>query len=290
MWVTTFHSACGRMPGDAEKLGYAGLHDLRRGRFDPRMIKRVMKSSMSTRRFPPGDQERDLRGQNELIDPRVQTAGRLLLRGHGGGTRALRAKRNGRVQRDGLDDLLVRMVNVLELFPGEGALAAGLPLRAGRRIPGHQPRPVQAASAALRRAPEPDRGRRRDQSIYGFRHADIRNILDFGRTFRREGGQLEQNYRSTQTILSAANAVVENNRDRRSKEALDRPRPGRRGNRGRAALTSMRKPAGWQARSGADWLVEDEGISPLDVAVFYRMNAMTGFSKTRWSGSAPPTG
>ena len=64
-----------------------------------------------------------------------------------------------------------------------------------------------------------------DQSIYAFRGADIRNITDFEKDYRTPTILLEQNYRSTQNILSAANAVIERNPDRRPR-SVDRLRCG----------------------------------------------------------------
>jgi DNA helicase II / ATP-dependent DNA helicase PcrA len=112
-----------------------------------------------------------------------------------------------------------------------------------------------------------------DQSIYGWRGADVRNMLDFERAFPDAAVVvLDQNYRSTQTILDAANAVIANNLSRKPKEL-------------------------WTSRGGGDQLVRyvaedehDEGawlaaeISRLhrddgyrwgDVAVFYRTNAQS---------------
>lgn len=105
-----------------------------------------------------------------------------------------------------------------------------------------------------------------DQSIYSWRGADIRNILDFERDF--EGAQvfrLEQNYRSTSPILKAANAVVKNNEERLGKTlwtARDEGNPVR----------------FYLAIDGADearFVVEDfvaSGVAPRDAAVLYRTN------------------
>ena len=112
-----------------------------------------------------------------------------------------------------------------------------------------------------------------DQSIYGFRHADIRNILDFERDFPdAEVIKLEQNYRSTQTILSAANAVVDHNRERRPKRLwteLEGGEPVR-----LSELSDEHEEARWVAGE-IERLGEEEGVTREDVAVFYRTNAMS---------------
>jgi DNA helicase-2/ATP-dependent DNA helicase PcrA len=112
-----------------------------------------------------------------------------------------------------------------------------------------------------------------DQSIYGFRHADIRNILDFERDFPdAEVVKLEQNYRSTQTILSAANAVVERNRQRRPKRLWTELAGGDPVQL--SELTDEHEEARWVAGE-IERLGEEEGLRREDVAVFYRTNAMS---------------
>jgi DNA helicase-2/ATP-dependent DNA helicase PcrA len=109
-------------------------------------------------------------------------------------------------------------------------------------------------------------------SIYGFRGADIANILNFEDDFPdAEVVKLEQNYRSTQTILSAANAVVSHNRGRKSK----------------ALWTDLGEGDPVRVRELADEHAEarfvaaeiermvDEGVSREEIAVFYRTNAQS---------------
>src|SRR5258707_7246606 len=112
-----------------------------------------------------------------------------------------------------------------------------------------------------------------DKSIYGFRHADIRNILDFERDFpEAEVVKLEQNYRSTQTILSAANAVVERNRERRPKRLWTEVEGGEQVQL--SELADEHEEARWVAAE-IERLGEEHGVARSDVAVFYRTNAMS---------------
>ncbi|WP_374271678.1 DNA helicase PcrA [Actinoplanes sp. M2I2] len=112
-----------------------------------------------------------------------------------------------------------------------------------------------------------------DQSIYAFRGATIRNILEFERDYPDARTiLLEQNYRSTQTILSAANAVIDRNTSRKPKRLWSDQGAGEQ-IVGYVADTEHAE-ADWVARE-IDRLGDREGVRPGDVAVFYRTNAQS---------------
>jgi len=111
-----------------------------------------------------------------------------------------------------------------------------------------------------------------DQSIYGFRGADVRNILDFEKDFPDAGVvKLEQNYRSTERILAAANAVVSRNAGRKGKR-LWTDAAGGEPIRIRQ-LTDEHEEARYVA--GEIERLTDQGVPNTDVAVFYRTNAQS---------------
>ncbi|HVC43386.1 MAG TPA: UvrD-helicase domain-containing protein [Candidatus Binataceae bacterium] len=112
-----------------------------------------------------------------------------------------------------------------------------------------------------------------DQSIYRWRGADIRNILDFERDFSRALiFKLEQNYRSTRTILAAADTVIQNNRERKAKRLWTANPDGE----------PVTYYTGMTERDEADFIAREItqlGITgatrPADVVVFYRVNAQS---------------
>ncbi len=112
-----------------------------------------------------------------------------------------------------------------------------------------------------------------DQSIYGWRGADIRNILEFERDYPDAAVvKLEQNYRSTATILAAANAVVANNAGRKPKTLWTANAGGESISRYQA--TDERDEARFVAVE-IERLLREEGRSYADMAVFYRTNAQS---------------
>jgi len=112
-----------------------------------------------------------------------------------------------------------------------------------------------------------------DQSIYSWRGADIRNILEFEGDYPEATViRLEQNYRSTETILAAANAVVANNRGRKPKTLWT-------ANAGGEAISryyaSDERDEARFIAAEIERLVRTEGRSYMDFAVFYRTNAQS---------------
>jgi DNA helicase-2/ATP-dependent DNA helicase PcrA len=112
-----------------------------------------------------------------------------------------------------------------------------------------------------------------DQSIYRFRAADIRNILDFEMSFPdAETILLEQNFRSTQNVLDAANAVISRNPGRKEKRLFTEGETGPLITRYRAV--DEHDEASWIA-SEIRRLETEEGLVHGDVAIFYRTNAQS---------------
>ena len=112
-----------------------------------------------------------------------------------------------------------------------------------------------------------------DQSIYAFRGADIRNIQDFEQDFpNAKTIMLEQNYRSTQTILDAANAVIARNENRKPKKLWTALGEGDKivG----YAADNAQQEAGWIANEIAR-IHEEEGVAYRDIAIMYRANAQS---------------
>ncbi len=196
MWVMTFHSACARMlRAEAERLGYTRQFTIYDQADSRRLVKQCLDElGVDTKRFTPGAIQHQISdAKNQLRDA---AAYRQLVGSYFEQTVAdvyeLYERELHRMNAMDFDDLLVPHRQRPRALPrGPRPLRGDLPPRARRRVPGHQPRPVPAAPAARP-------GEHRNlvvvgddaQSIYGFRGADIRNILDFQDDFPgRDDGQ-----------------------------------------------------------------------------------------------------
>jgi DNA helicase-2/ATP-dependent DNA helicase PcrA len=278
MWVTTFHSACARMlRADAERLGYSRGFTIYDQPDSLRMLKRCLEElGVDPKRYPPRAVQSKISGaKNQLIDPTAY--GEMQVGGFEevvAEAFPLYEKRMLEANAMDFDDLLVRAVNALELFEEVRERWRGT----FRHVLVDEYQDTNHAQYRLLQLLAAEHGNLmvvgdEDQSIYGFRHADIRNIMDFEQDFPEAAiVKLEQNYRSTQTILSAANAVVERNRQRRPKELWTEESGGEPVQLNE--LGDEHEEARWVAGEIAR-LAEEEGVKRSEVAIFYRTNAMS---------------
>ena len=223
IWILTFHSACGRiLRREAERLGYRSNFTIYDQADQIRLVKQCLEElERDPKRFVPrGIHSQISNAKNQLLGPddyaaRVasfydQTVADVY---------GLYQRRLFGSNAVDFDDLLMLTVNVLDRFPEARTRWA----KAFRYILVDEYQDTNHAQYVLLKQLA---GEHRnlmavgdpDQSIYSFRGADIRNILEFERDF--SGTKiipLEQNYRSTNTILRAANHVIRNNRERKEK-------------------------------------------------------------------------
>jgi ATP-dependent DNA helicase UvrD/PcrA len=278
MWVTTFHSACARMLRvDAERLGYSKGFTIYDQADSQRMLKRCLtEQGVDPKRFPPRAVHAKISGaKNQLIDSDSYNEAafgefeEIVAEAF-----PLYEKRMREANAMDFDDLLVRAVNVIELFEDVRERWR----RTFRHVLVDE---YQDTNHAQYRLLQLLAGEHKNlmvvgddaQSIYGFRHADVRNILDFESDFEdAEVVKLEQNYRSTQTILSAANAVIERNREGLRKELWTEDEGGAPVQLNE--LTDEHQEARWVAGE-IERLEEEDGVGRSQVAVFYRTNAMS---------------
>jgi DNA helicase-2/ATP-dependent DNA helicase PcrA len=293
MWVCTFHSACARMlRQDAPLLGYRTNFTIYDEDDSTRLIKHCLEDlRLDTKRFPPrGVQSLISDAKNKLID--VDEFGRRG-GGEGGGwsdgpagaddgvsgyldvaAQVYRRYQARMLEQNAFDfdDLLMRVVDVLQLFPQRLEYYRDQ----FRHVLVDEYQDTNKAQYLLVKLLTEEHRQVTvvgddDQSVYSWRGADIRNILSFEDDFAdAKVIKLEQNYRSSTTILDAANALVAHNRGRKPKNLWSE-----RGTGEQVTVFECRDEHE-EARLVCEEIVELLRHRPAaDVAVFYRVNAQS---------------
>ncbi|MGZ5333631.1 MAG: ATP-dependent helicase [Solirubrobacterales bacterium] len=278
MWVTTFHSSCARiLRTEAARLGYASNFTIYDEADSLRMLKRCMAElEIDPKRYPPrsirariSDAKNALLGAEDLEQSQGSPYDEVVA-----GAFRLYEKRMVEANAMDFDDLLVRTVNVLELFEEVREKWRNR----FRWVLVDEYQDTNRAQYRLLQLLSEEHGNLTvvgddAQSIYGFRQADIRNILEFDRDFPgTEVVKLEQNYRSTKTILGAANALIANNKSNKKKKLWTD------GDEGLPIKVAELADEHAEARHviGEIERISSEEETPRDeVAVFYRTNAQS---------------
>jgi DNA helicase-2/ATP-dependent DNA helicase PcrA len=285
MWVSTFHSACVRiLRAEHEHAGLKSTFSIYDADDSRRLMQLVARElDLDPKRYPA----RGLAAQvsnlkNELIDPDEFTG-----RASGPNERAiaeayqLYQRRLREAHALDFDDIIMATVHLFQSHPH---VAEAYRRRFRHVLVDEYQDTNHAQYTLIRELVGTDMDAEvppaelcvvgdADQSIYAFRGATIRNILEFERDYPSARTiLLEQNYRSTQTILSAANAVIDRNSSRKPKRLWSDQGAGEQ-IVGYVADTEHAE-ADWVARE-IDRLHDNHGVRPGDVAVFYRTNAQS---------------
>src|ERR671929_1001285 len=277
IWILTFHAACGRMlRREAPRLGYRTNFTIYDQADQIRLVKLCLEElERDPKRFVPrGIHAQISNAKNNLVWPEAyrervasfydQTVADVY---------DLYQRRLFASNAVDFDDMLMLTVQILETFPE----ARERWQSAFRYIVVDEYQDTNHAQYVLLKllsrthmnvcaVGDPD------QSIYAFRGADIRNILDFERDFPGTRTiPLEQNYRSTNSILGAANAVITHNRERKEKNLWSEL------GEGEPVHVVEVEDEHAEARFVAAQIAAlvEEGYSGSEIAVFYRMNAQS---------------
>ena len=284
MWVTTFHSACVRiLRQEASIAGFSSSFSIYDQADSVRLVTLIGRDlNLDPKRYPPRQIAAMIsNAKNELIGPADYTnQAKTHIEEVVAECYVLYQKRLRDANAFDFDDLILKTVEVLQRFPEAKARyrsrfrhvlvdeyqdtnhAQYILVRelVGTAADGIQPAELCVVGDA-------------DQSIYAFRGATIRNILQFEEDYPSARTiLLEQNYRSTQNILSAANAVITNNASRKAKNLWS--------DSGSGSLIT-----GYVAEDERDeaefvmneiFRLQSENVSqPGDTAIFYRTNSQS---------------
>ncbi|MCL7495215.1 MULTISPECIES: DNA helicase PcrA [Streptomyces] len=281
MWVSTFHSACVRiLRRESKKLGFTSSFSIYDAADSKRLMALVCRDlDLDPKRYPPKSFSAKISNlKNELIDE--ETFAGTAADGFEKTLAEAYAMYQARLREANaldFDDIIMTTVNLLQAFPD----VADHYRRRFRHVLVDEYQDTNHAQYTLVRelvgpaesAAELCVVGDADQSIYAFRGATIRNILQFEEDYPDATTiLLEQNYRSSQTILSAANAVIERNENRRPKNLWTDAGAGPKIT---GYVADTEHDEAQFVADEIDRLTDAGDAKAGDVAVFYRTNAQS---------------
>ncbi|NBP91965.1 MAG: DNA helicase PcrA, partial [Actinobacteria bacterium] len=283
IWVSTFHSACVRiLRGDAAAAGFSSSFSIYDQSDSQKLMALVCKDlDLDPKRYPPRQFSNLVSAaKNELIDPEeyARRAANHIESMCADAYKRYQARLEGANAMD-FDDLISNTVRLLQTNPlvrdryrhrfkhvlvDEYQDTNHAQYELVRQLVGSESDAIPPAELCVVGDA--------DQSIYAFRGATIRNILQFEEDYpRARTVLLEQNYRSTQNILSAANSVISKNRERKPKNLWSESGAG-------SAIIGF---VGENEHDEASFVAKEitemcrGSVKPSDIALFYRTNAQS---------------